>query len=258
MAFKVSMNWVEIKQLDQKRVRLLSLFLTTVLLFPLALWSFLFSGSDEVGVSIGNFGWPIANTVVFGVLLTENHNEDKFSSSKKDSGREFLCTIVLELFYFPELSLWGLLLCGLLLYVSVRELDSVNLDYHEIGMESPESFTTMFKKPICHILSEKKSRKIALFLLINTAYMLRSNNEEISEGVVGIFKAVIAKLQSQSVDSFSGTMCVDVVIPSLLHLPDERDGAAKAVSLLLADYCSKRINSFNLCGLADRDSVERW
>nr|Q9SI03.1 RecName: Full=Metal tolerance protein 12; Short=AtMTP12 [Arabidopsis thaliana]AAD32753.1 putative cation transport protein [Arabidopsis thaliana] len=39
-------------------------------------------------------------------------------------------------------------------------------------MESPESFSTMFMKPIRHILSEKKSRKIALFLLINTAYMV--------------------------------------------------------------------------------------
>ncbi|EFH62022.1 hypothetical protein ARALYDRAFT_899269 [Arabidopsis lyrata subsp. lyrata] len=174
---KVSLNWNEIKQLDQKRVRLLSLFLTTVLLFPLAIWSFLFSGSGDDGVSFGNLGWPLANTVVFGVLLSENYNDDKFSSSKKkDSVREFLvtflCTIVLELFYFPELSLWGLLLCGLLLYVAVRELDSVYSDYQEIGMESPESFSTMFMKPLRHILSEKKSRKIALFLLINTAYMV--------------------------------------------------------------------------------------
>ncbi|CAN8273057.1 unnamed protein product [Cochlearia groenlandica] len=173
---KVSMNWVEIKQLDQKRVRLVCLFLTTVMLLPLAMWSFLFTGSDEVVVSIGNLGWPLANTVVFGVLLTENYSEDRFGSSKKDSEKEFLvtflCTIVLELFYFPELSLWGLLLCGLLLYLAVRELDSVHSDYQEIGMESPESVSTMFMKPIRHILSEKKSRKIALFLLINTAYMV--------------------------------------------------------------------------------------
>lgn len=74
---------------------------------------------------------------------------------------------------------------------------------------------------------------------------LRSNNEEISEGVVAIFKEVISKLQSQSGDSFSDTMCLDVVIPSLLHLLDERDGAAKAVSVLLADYCSK--NADNSC-----------
>lgn len=151
------MNGVEIKQLDQKRVRLITLFLTTLLLFPLALWSFVFNGSvDEVGVSIGNLGWPLANTVVFGVLLSESYNDDKLLM-KKDSEREFLvtflCTIVLELFYFPELSLWGLLLCGLLLYVAVRELDSS--DYQEIGMES-QSFSAVVLKPIRHILSEKE------------------------------------------------------------------------------------------------------
>nr|XP_023870499.1 metal tolerance protein 12-like [Quercus suber]POE88718.1 metal tolerance protein 12 [Quercus suber] len=78
----------------------------------------------------------------------------------------------LELFYFAELSLRGLLLCGLLLYVAVRELDPVYLNYLELGMESPESFSTSIMKPIRHILSERKSRKIALFLLINTGYMV--------------------------------------------------------------------------------------
>ncbi|KAL1209878.1 hypothetical protein V5N11_033951 [Cardamine amara subsp. amara] len=76
-------------------------------------------------------------------------------------------------------------------------------------------------------------------------HQLRSNNEDISEGVIAIFKAVLFKLQSQSGDSFSDTMCVDVVIPSLLHLLDERDGAVKAISVLLADYCFK--NADNNC-----------
>lgn len=90
------------------------------------------------------------------------------------------------------------------------------------------------------ILSEYGMKLVPILL-----HQLRSNNEEISEGVVAIFKAVFFKLQSQSGDSFSDTMCMDVVIPSLLHLLDERDGAAKAVSVLLADYCSK--NAGNSC-----------
>ncbi|XP_010521826.1 PREDICTED: uncharacterized protein LOC104800651 [Tarenaya hassleriana] len=170
---KVSMNWVGIRQLDQKRVRLVSLFLTTALLFIPALVSFLFFEGDKDGVSIENLGWPLANTVVFGVLLSENYSKDKIADSKdfeKEFLVTFLCTIVLELFYFPELSLWGLLLCGILLYVAVRDLDSVY--YHEIGFESPDSLSALFMKPIRHILSEKKSRKIALFLLINAAYMV--------------------------------------------------------------------------------------
>ncbi|XP_023637799.1 uncharacterized protein LOC17887274 isoform X2 [Capsella rubella] len=76
-------------------------------------------------------------------------------------------------------------------------------------------------------------------------HQLRNNNEDISDDVVAILKAVIFKLQSQSGDSYSDTMCVDVLIPSLLHLLDERDGAAKAGSVLLADYCSK--NADNNC-----------
>ncbi|KFK35004.1 hypothetical protein AALP_AA5G221800 [Arabis alpina] len=90
------------------------------------------------------------------------------------------------------------------------------------------------------ILSEYGMKIVPLLL-----HQLRSSNEEISEGVVAIFKAVIFKLQSQSGDGFSDTMCMDVVILSLLQLLDERDGAAKAVSVLLADYCSK--NADNNC-----------
>ncbi|KAF7802894.1 putative zinc transporter protein [Senna tora] len=80
--------------------------------------------------------------------------------------------MALELFYFPELSLWGLLLCGFLLYVAVRELDPLCSKYLGSGEEFSESFTSMIMKPVRHILSERKSRKIALFLLINTAYMV--------------------------------------------------------------------------------------
>ncbi|KAK9925198.1 hypothetical protein M0R45_033530 [Rubus argutus] len=171
---RVSMNWGTIRQLGRKRVRVLSLFFTTVVLFiPAVVSIFMFEGEGD-GVSIGNLGWPLANTVVFGVLLSESYSDDK-SVSSKDFRREylvtFLCTLVLELFYFAELSLWGLLLCGMLLYIAVRELDPYDTSYLELGMESSESFTTSVMKPIRHILSERKSRKIALFLLINTGYM---------------------------------------------------------------------------------------
>ncbi|XP_050271389.1 uncharacterized protein LOC126715006 [Quercus robur] len=172
---RVSMNSGIIRQLGQKRVRLISLFFTTIVLFVPAVISVVVFEAEGDSVSFGNLIWPLANTVVFGVLLSENYSDEKLASSK-DFRREFLvtflCTLVLELFYFAELSLWGLLLCGLLLYVAVRELDPVYLNYLELGMESPESFSTSIMKPIRHILSERKSRKIALFLLINTGYMV--------------------------------------------------------------------------------------
>ncbi|XP_042498868.1 probable zinc transporter protein DDB_G0291141 [Macadamia integrifolia] len=172
---RVSMNWVSIRQLGRKQVRLISLFFTTIILFFPAVISFLMLEDQGNDVSIGNYGWPLANTVVFGVLLSDNYAEDKYANSinfRKEFLVTFFCTIVLELFYFPELSLWGLVFCGFLLWISVRELDPASLNYPELGSDSSESFSSMIMKPIRHILTERKSRKIALFLLINTAYMV--------------------------------------------------------------------------------------
>ncbi|EYU44685.1 hypothetical protein ABFS82_08G016700 [Erythranthe guttata] len=168
-------NWGGIRELGQKRVRLITLFFTTVaLLLPAVISMFVFEAEGD-SISVSSLGWPLANTVVFGVLLSENYTDDKFAASK-DIQREyfvtFACTLVLELFYFPELSLWGLLICGFLMWVSVRELNPIYINYPELGFESSEPFSTAVMKPIRHILSERKSRKIALFLLINTAYMV--------------------------------------------------------------------------------------
>ncbi|KAM6549919.1 hypothetical protein CsatB_021595 [Cannabis sativa] len=172
---RVSMNLGSVRQMGRKRVRLISLFFTTVVLFfPAAISMIMFEANGD-GFSFKNLVWPLANTVVFGVLLTENFSDEKLVSSKdfrKEFVVTFVCTLVLELFYFPELSLWGLLLCGLLLYIAVRELDPFYSNYLELGLESSESFTELIMKPIRHILSERKSRKIALFLMINTAYMV--------------------------------------------------------------------------------------
>ncbi|XP_052190976.1 uncharacterized protein LOC127800423 [Diospyros lotus] len=172
---RVAMNGGSIRELGRKQVRLISLFFTTAVLFiPAVISMFLFEAEGE-SISIRNLGWPLANTVLFGVLLSENYADDKLSTSK-DFQREFLvtfvCTLLLELFYFPELSLWGLLTCGLLIGFAVRKLDPLYSSYLELGLEPSESLTTSVMKPIRHILSERKSRKIALFLLINMGYMV--------------------------------------------------------------------------------------
>ncbi|XP_022884069.1 zinc transporter 5 [Olea europaea var. sylvestris] len=172
---RISMNWGTIRDIGRKRIRLITLFFTTVVLFvPAVISMFVFEAEGD-SISILSLGWSLANTVVFGVLLSENYTDDKLATAK-DLRREyfvtFICTLLLELFYFPELSLWGLLVCGLLLWIAVRELDPVYSDYVELGYASSESFSATVMKPIKHILSERKSRKIALFLLINTAYMV--------------------------------------------------------------------------------------
>ncbi|GER29452.1 cation efflux family protein [Striga asiatica] len=172
---RVFSNWGDVRELGQKRVRLITLFYTTVVLFIPAAVSMLVFEADGDSISVSSLGWPLANTVVFGVLLSENYTDEKVSSSKhihKEYFITFVCTLVLELFYYPELCLWGLLICGLLLWISVRELDPVDTNYPELGFESRESFSTSLMKPLKHILGERKSRKIALFLLINTAYMV--------------------------------------------------------------------------------------
>ncbi|KAL3624199.1 hypothetical protein CASFOL_033015 [Castilleja foliolosa] len=168
-------NWAEIRELGQKRVRLITLFFTTVALFIPAMVSMLVFEAEGDSISVSSLGWPLANTVVFGVLLSENYTNEKISASKdfqKEYFVTFVCTLVLELFYYPELSLWGLLICGLLIWISARELNPLHINYPELGFESSEVFSAGLMKPIRHILSERKSRKIALFLLINTAYMV--------------------------------------------------------------------------------------
>lgn len=168
-----SSNWGSLKQLGRKRVRLISLFLTTLMLFVPAVVSFF--AIEEDRISLKNLGWPLVNTVVFGVILSENYGDDKVVFAR-DLQKDFLvtlfCTLVLELFYFPELSLVGFLFCGLLLWFSVRELGYSSSNYPELGSGSSQSLSSMIAKPMRHILSERKSRKIALFLLINTGYMV--------------------------------------------------------------------------------------
>ncbi|CAO2814553.1 unnamed protein product [Amaranthus hypochondriacus] len=169
------MNWGTIRQLGRKRVQLISLFFTTsMLLFP-AIINMLVFEAEGGSVSILNLGWLLANTVFFGVLLSEWYNDEKWVSPR-DSEKEFLITFVFtliwELVYFPELSLWGLLICGFLLWVAIRQLNWAYARYVELGAKPSETFSSMVMKPIRHVLSERKSRKIALFLMINTGYMV--------------------------------------------------------------------------------------
>lgn len=168
-----SANWGNLKPLGHKRIRLFSLAFATVWLFFPAFTSFVVFGvkvgGDNGEVSIWSVVWPLVNTVIFGVVLVEN----TLPSSKRvqrDFLVTFLCTLVLELFYFPRFSLPWFLLYGFLMWIAVNQLCSSNStgSYHNTSSKFYDAITN----PIHHILSENKSRKIALFLLINTAYMV--------------------------------------------------------------------------------------
>lgn len=66
------------------------------------------------------------------------------------------------------------------------------------------------------------------------------------DGVVCIFKAVFFTSDSSG-SSLTDTKLMDSVLPPLLNLLDERDGTARAVVMLIAEYCSVySFHSFNL------------
>ncbi|BBH09755.1 hypothetical protein Prudu_022345 [Prunus dulcis] len=65
---------------------------------------------------------------------------------------------------------------------------------------------------------------------------LRSCDDDVVDGIVCILKAVIFKPQSSG-SSLTDTREVDAMLPLLIHLLDERDGTARAVVMLIAEYC---------------------
>jgi zinc transporter 5/7 len=142
---------------------------------PALVGLFFLGGSDTSGgdgaVPIGQLWWLLLNAAVFGMALGRRQAYD--SSSTRPSlnfAMTFVCTVVLELLYYPKLSLPGFLICGLLLWIASREVAPAG--YVELGSaDVSESVYEAVMGPVRHILSERKSRKIAAFLLINTAYM---------------------------------------------------------------------------------------
>ncbi|XP_017976969.1 PREDICTED: uncharacterized protein LOC18599001 isoform X1 [Theobroma cacao] len=67
---------------------------------------------------------------------------------------------------------------------------------------------------------------------------LHCNDDNVIDGVVSIFKAVIFNPKHSSGSSVTDTKQMDAVVLLLLHLLDERDGAARAVVMLIAEYYS--------------------
>ncbi|XP_059462765.1 uncharacterized protein LOC132191689 isoform X2 [Corylus avellana] len=94
---------------------------------------------------------------------------------------------------------------------------------------------------------------------------LHCADEDVLDGVVCILKAVIFKSYSAGI-SLADTRLMDSVLPMLVHFLDERDGTARAVVMLIAEYCSvsrdsqciqevlKKISSGNL--LQRRNAVD--
>ncbi|KAK4755413.1 hypothetical protein SAY87_009170 [Trapa incisa] len=71
---------------------------------------------------------------------------------------------------------------------------------------------------------------------------LNSRDEDVVDEIICIFKGTIFKLNYSSEGSLIDTSQMDAVLPLLLHLLDERDGTARAVVVLIAEYCAMRTN----------------
>ncbi|XP_039010853.1 uncharacterized protein LOC120139789 [Hibiscus syriacus] len=67
---------------------------------------------------------------------------------------------------------------------------------------------------------------------------LHCTDEDVIDGAVHIFKVIIFKTNDSSGGSISDINQMDSVVLLLLHLLDERDTAARAVVMLIAEYCS--------------------
>ncbi|MBA0607893.1 hypothetical protein Godav_020156, partial [Gossypium davidsonii] len=119
-------------------------------------------------------------------------------------------------------------LCLLLGRFDGKQLECVLLDYG---------------KQISHVLLSQLYScglclNIDILVLLLHFGKLHCNDEDVIDGVVHIFKVIIFKTNNSSGSTVTDTNQMDSMVPLLLHLLDERDAAARAVVMLIAEYCS--------------------
>eukprot|EP01018_Ginkgo_biloba_P022641 Gb_26178 [translate_table: standard] len=177
---KSSANRSSMKHIGKKRVRVISLAIASAMVFPFAIFKLALMGADFYPEFLGiSMVWPLISTVSFGGVLSfyhESYCEEKLLMPTLSPKLFFITmcsTFVLELVFGLELSLLGFLFCAFILWISVRDLGSPSgwMAYSILESDSSDAFSSLVKNPLHHVLSERKSRKIAMFLLINTGFM---------------------------------------------------------------------------------------
>ncbi|XP_028774436.1 uncharacterized protein LOC114731438 isoform X1 [Neltuma alba] len=124
------------------------------------------------------------------------------------------------------------------------------MDNHSSGLadkkDSEVETRRFFLNCLCLLLGRLDSKKFESIVLergmdISRVLVpqLTSTNEDIIDGVVSIFKAIILKPNHSTGGTHIKSSQVDAVMPFLLHLLDEQEGTARAVVKLIAEYCSK-------------------
>lgn len=79
---------------------------------------------------------------------------------------------------------------------------------------------------------------IQAITLMSYIKQLHSADEDVIDGTMFLIKAVMFRTNSSPAAICLPDMRhVDAIVPSLLHLLDGRDGAAKAAVTLIAEFC---------------------
>lgn len=88
-----------------------------------------------------------------------------------------------------------------------------------------------------------------------TVFQLCSADDDINDGAVSILKATIFGTNHLAAGcSLTDSKQMNSVLPLLLNLLDERDGTARAVVTLIAEYCSMYAFKLPWCSI----KVARW
>ncbi|GLT55250.1 hypothetical protein SLA2020_283890 [Shorea laevis] len=177
---------------------------------------------DETGSKILKTGVTLLSSCWkhYGMLL---HLEDqKFSQIYKELLDQYLSGIQKHMQYYTDNHTGG------------------HIDSKDGAIETRNFFLNC----LCLLLGRLESKKfesttVEYGMQISDVLLpqLHCADEDVLDGVVCILKAVIFKSHSAG-SSLADTRLMDSVLPLLIHFLDERDGTARAVVMLIAEYCS--------------------
>ncbi|KAF3442571.1 hypothetical protein FNV43_RR16487 [Rhamnella rubrinervis] len=122
----------------------------------------------------------------------------------------------------------------------------VNSENNDGGMETRKFFLHCLSLLLGRLDSKKFESMMSEYgMQITKVLLLQLHcvDEDVVSGVVCILKAVIFKPHYSSGRSLPDSGQVDAVLPLLLNFLDERDGTARAVVMLIAEYCSMSMDT---------------
>lgn len=170
-----------LRSIGKKRVHVLSQAMAALILLPIAILQ-LASVTGQTQWQLIRSTWPLSSTVALGLVIAffgDFYAEEKLlmpSHSFKAFQIVTCCICGLELLYGLDISLVGFLFCSSVLGLGVQELAFLpgQVSWEALGDTDYNAsvYASWIKGPMQHVMSDSKSRKIAIFLLINTGFMV--------------------------------------------------------------------------------------